>query len=120
LDAHSAVMENGYAVYHFAKAEHRECRVFVEQNEGVISCRELGPVSYQYRRRIAVEGLEDATVRFLAETYCEDNLHVVLNSHRGFYSVSEPFEGEYITINGIRFYEARHVSGQLVFSMPVK
>jgi len=118
LDSHSALMEDGYAVYHFGKAVHRECRVFVEQKSGVVSCRELGPVSYQYRRRIAVEGLEDATVRFLAETYCKDNVHVVLNSHRGFYSVSELFEGSYVTIDGQTFYEAKHVTGQLVFSMP--
>ncbi len=66
-----AVMENGNATYRFSRAEHRECRVFVEQKSGVISCKECHPANVRYRRRIELLGLEDATVRLFPEHTCE-------------------------------------------------
>ena len=118
LDAHEAVMENGCAVYHFGKCEHRECRAFVEQASGVVKCRELPPVSWEYRRRVEVSGLQNATVRFLAEEYCKDRVTAVLNSQTDFWVVGDPFECEQVTIDGLTFCEVRNVTGTLVFSMP--
>ncbi len=107
------------ATYRFPKAEHAECRVFVEQAEGTVSCREAAPVSAQYRRRIEVSGLSDATVRFFAEDYCKDNIGSALNSHEDFYFVGDPIEGRYHTDENGTYYEAHHVSGTLVLSMPM-
>lgn len=118
LDGYETILEDGYATYHFPKAEHRECRVFVEQKEGVVGCMEIPPVSAQYRRRVEVEGLQDATVRFFAEDYCKTDLQILCNSHRDFYFVSEPFEGEYVTDGNLTWYEVRHVTGRVTFSMP--
>lgn len=118
LDGYESKLENGYATYHFPKAEHRECRVFVEQKEGIVGCREIPPVSVQYRRRIEVNGLHNATVRFLAEEYCKENVTAMLNSTQDYYCVGEEFEGGYKIIRGISFYEVRNVSGNMVFSMP--
>lgn len=118
LDGYDAVIKDGCAEYHFPKAEHRECRVFVEQKEGIVSCRELAPVSVEYRRRIEVLGLKNATVRFFAESYCRENIAAVLNSDTDFFCRTDEFESGYCEINGMRFFEARNVTGRLVLSMP--
>lgn len=118
LDGYETILEDGFAVYHFPKAEHRECRVFVEQADGIVGCREIPPVSGQYRRRVEVNGLEDATVRFFGENYCRDNLQVLRNSHTDNYFLTEPFEGEYVTDGNLTYYEVRHVTGRMTFSMP--
>ncbi len=116
LDGYETVLENGYATYHFPKAEHRECRVFVEQACGIVGCREIPPVSGQYRRRVEVNGLENAVVRFYPETYCGEDVQVLLNSHTDFYFVSQPFDGNWVPEGG--YFEVRGVMGRLTFSMP--
>lgn len=118
LDGYETVLEDGYATYNFPKAERRECRAFVEQESGIVGCREEAPVSYQIRRRVTVTGLKNATVRFLAEDYCKDNIEARLNSHRDFFFVSDDFDGGYITRDGITYFEARNVTGTMTFGMP--
>lgn len=120
LDGYTALMEDGYASYHFPKAERRECRVFVEQREGAVSCREIPPGSSYFRRRIQVSGLKNATVRFFAEDYCKDNVTVKLNTIGGSCIVTDPFESRYVTENGITYCEIINVTGTLLLSMPVK
>lgn len=122
LDGYNTVLENGYASYHFPKAEHRKCRFFVEQNDGVVSCYEIPPISCEYRRRIEINGLKNATVRFLAEQYCKDNIHAVLNPYpfSDEYTYEDEFESQYVEIDGITFFEAKNVTGKLVVSMPFK
>ena len=118
LDGYETRLENGYATYNFPKSEHKEIRAFVEQENGIVSCRELPPVSAFMRIRVKISGLKNATVRFLGESYCKDNLEVVVNSPEDFYIMSEKFEGKHKVINGISFYEARNITGEIVFSMP--
>lgn len=104
-------------MYSFSKSKHRECRVFVEQSEGIVSCCEVPPVSVQYRRRIKVSGLKNATVRFLAEKYCEDNVNAVLNSFADAFVRTDKFESGYVKIDGVNFFEAKNITGDLVLSM---
>ena len=120
LDGYSAVIENGYATYHFPKAERKECRVFVEQNEGVVSCREIPPGSHYLRRRIEVSGLKNATVRFVAENYCQNDVTVKLNTKDPSRIVTDAFESRYVTENGITYCEISNVTGTLMLSMPMK
>ncbi len=120
LDGYETILEDGFALYHFPKAEHRECRVFVEQAEGIVGCQEIPPVSAQYRRRVEVTGLVNATVRFFAEEYCRDNIQVLRNSHRDNYFVGDSFEGEYVTDGNLTWYEVRNVTGRMTFSMPFR
>ncbi len=120
LDAYDTRLEDGYATYHFPKAEHRECRVFVEQESGIVSCSEQTPSSVALRRRVLVSGLKNATVRFLPETYCMDNIEVKLNTSKPYYPAGDNFEGEYVTKDGITYYEARNITGNMLFSMPSK
>ncbi|MBQ4088023.1 MAG: hypothetical protein IJC78_07255 [Clostridia bacterium] len=108
------------ASYRFPKAEHAELRAFVEQASGTVGCREVAPVSAQYRRRIELSGLSDATVRLFGESYCADDLGVVLNSHEDFYFVGDEISGRFVTDSTGTYFEAEHVTGMLVFSMPMR
>ncbi len=58
---------NGFSTYRFNRAEHRECRIFVKQKDGVISCREAAPSNTKYTRKIKLAGLKDATVYYFPE-----------------------------------------------------
>lgn len=62
---------NGHSSYRFSRSEHRECRIFINQQNGVISCREAPPVNARFRRSIKIEGLENATINLLTEKDCE-------------------------------------------------
>lgn len=69
-------ISDGYAKYRFSRCEHRECRVFVEQKEGIIYAHEAAPVSFKYRRRFYINGLKDATVYYFPEKYCDNYVAV--------------------------------------------
>ena len=73
LDSYDVELIDGKAKYVFPKCVHNECRVFVKQEKGLVSVREVAPVSGYYRRRILINGLDNATVYFFPETYCKQN-----------------------------------------------
>lgn len=56
-------LENGYASYMMPIAWHRECRVFVDQQEGIVSYKILHSGELGVTERYEVGGLENATVR---------------------------------------------------------
>ena len=122
LDGYDAEVVDGYATYHFPKADRRECRFFIEQESGVVGVKEMQPVSAYYRRRIEIHGLQDATVRFFPETYATDKVRAVLNPPLGYDAVelSDPFDGGVAERDGLTYYEARHVTGFMVFSLPFR
>jgi len=119
LDGYTTVINNGYGEYHFPKCERKECRVFVEQEDGIVSVREFAPVSNFDRRKIRVTGLKNATVRILAEDYCKDNLRVTINTP-GYDSnvLSDPFEGEYKKIGNDVYYEVKNATGMMLITFP--
>ena len=59
-----ALLADHRAVYRMPRAWHHECRVFVEQAEGVVGCIERHPAQVGVTRRLLVSGLQDATLRF--------------------------------------------------------
>lgn len=121
LDRCEVEIEDGCAVYHFPRNTHKECRVFVEQAGGVVGVCEMPPVSTKYRRRIKVFGLENATVRFFAEKYCENNFDAILNSYPDGYEFVEDYDGEIISSEEYgTYFEVRNVTGHITFSMPYK
>ena len=67
---------DGLARIRFARADHCECRVFVEQKGGIVSVRETAPVNAHFLRRISVTGLENATVRLFPEAAFVDGAAV--------------------------------------------
>lgn len=56
-------LENGNSTYVMPTAWNRECRIFVEQNEGIVACRELHSGQVGISKRYQVTGLKNATVR---------------------------------------------------------
>ncbi|MBQ8440306.1 MAG: hypothetical protein IJX19_06585 [Clostridia bacterium] len=120
LDGYDAALDGGFATYHFPKAERRECRVFVEQESGVVSCREIPPVSATMRRRIRVSGLKNATVRFLAEDYCKENIDVRINTRGDACVLTDPVFARYVTENGVSYCEVFVDKGSVTFSMPMR
>lgn len=65
LAGETMIDEEGFANYSFSRAELRECRVFVEQEEGVLGCHDISPGSMFMRRRIKVSGLKTRPCAFL-------------------------------------------------------
>ena len=119
LSAGETELKNGCSTYSFAKSEHRECRIFVEQEEGIISAKEIAPVSVKYRRRILVSGLKNATVRFFGESYCADKVDAVLNSSPDAWYPADSFDGGIVKSDEFgTYYEAKNVTGNIAFEMP--
>jgi hypothetical protein len=73
-------LEEGCSVYTHPRAWHKECRVFVNQeDDGIISCREIAPVSFYMYRRIEVKGLKNAKVTIFPRKGFEDKTEVLVN-----------------------------------------
>lgn len=121
LDGFDVEIRNGKALYRFAKSVHAECRVFVEMENGTVSVAEKPPVSRKFRRRIAINGLENATVRIFGEKYCEDLFDVKLGETDEPYRWSTDFGGRFIHSKEYgTYFEAVNVTGNVLVSMPYK
>jgi hypothetical protein len=104
-------LKDGYASYRLPRGWSRECRIFVEQKDGFLTCREVAPVELHIRRKINIMGLQDATVRVFPgkdETYFKAMTH---NNHHP----ARPDTLVSVRDNGT-FYEYKNVTGQLVFT----
>lgn len=119
LLAYETELVNGMASYRFSRAVHAECRIFVEQDSGILSAVEYPPVSGHYRRRILLSGLKNATVRFFGENDCSDNLHAVFEpfSDSWGYCKTCPLTLVRSEEYGI-YFEAQNITGVLGFEMP--
>lgn len=58
------VLDDGAAKYRFPRAWRHECRIFVEQQSGVVSTVEDCPAQVGVTRRLRVSGLTEAIARF--------------------------------------------------------
>lgn len=106
-------IKDGYSTYRFPKSWSEECRVFVEQKEGIISCFEI-PRRYKTSRRIELTGLSNATVRFYHSMNEDSKLRIVHN-------VSYPFKGGEIIPDKKqgqmgKYVELKNITGYLVFT----
>ena len=67
------IYENGFVHYNMPRSWRKECRVFFEQEENsIISCREMPAVSNLVERRVKVGGLKNATVYVLPKNGYEN------------------------------------------------
>lgn len=74
-------LDKGYSVYTMPTAWHRECRIFIEQQEGIVSYKELHSGQKGIDKRYQVSGLNDGTVRIFPEEHVdEESFHAYLNS----------------------------------------
>jgi len=112
-------LQEGCSSYRLPRAEHKECRIFIEQESGVVSAFEDIHSSFKYRRRIAVEGLQNATVRFFGESYCADQVVGMLNARGNGCRESKPFDWSIVHSEKYgTYFEARNVTGEMRFMMP--
>ena len=105
-------LKNGMASYRFPKAFFEECRIFVEQNEGIISCAEI-PRRYKTQRRIQITGLSASRVRiYPPESVSKSDIQVFLNTDYPFKEGKiEPVLGD----PSLGYYfELENITGQLV------
>jgi len=110
---------DGASSYRFPRADHRECRIFVEQDSGIVGAKEIPPVNYLYRRKIQLTGLKNATVRFFGEEYCKENIYAMLNVENP-WDTSDEFEWELIKSPEYgTYFEAKNVTGDMMFFMPI-
>ncbi len=112
---HEVVVEGATGSYHFPRAFRRECRVFVEQESGVVSMTEYGPVSAIMRRRMLVEGLCNATVYVFPENGRPEKCELLLNSTKP-NSTGEPFDYELMSTVWGKAYRVSGVTGHLLVS----
>lgn len=109
-------IDNKCAVYHMPRAWHKECRVFVEQNNSeIISCKDIAPASYFMYRRIEIKGLKDAVVRIFPRTGFEEKTEILLNPV-GPYIVGEPHEEKIVKTKWGTVIELKHVTGTIILS----
>ncbi|MEE0946958.1 MAG: hypothetical protein U0M42_09070 [Acutalibacteraceae bacterium] len=114
-----AIIENGVGKYHFSRCEHLECRVFVKQENGIVSLREGPACNRKYRRRIRISGLENATVYFFPEAYCREN--AVLTRDKNFYGMAPVVEDCFILEYDKRYgsyFKAENLTGDYQFLLP--
>lgn len=104
-------LRDGHATYRLPRGWSRECRIFVEQRDGLLSCRETAPVEFHIKRKISITGLKDATVRLFPG---KDTTRFKAMTHNNHHPARPD---TLISIRGSgTFYEYRHVTGQLVFT----
>lgn len=66
-------MKDGFSTYRFPKAFFEESRVFIEQDDGIVSCFEIHSGEKGIDRRIGISGLQNATVRVYLPNNLPDN-----------------------------------------------
>lgn len=114
-------LKDGYSTYRFARSEHRECRIFVQQESGIISVKEATASCFKYRRRIRVTGLKDATVCYFSEDYSKDCPavgHVLPN-----YSMKPDLDDRWKVVNDPKYgtyIKGEHITGDYFFFMPTR
>jgi hypothetical protein len=116
LTGMETLVAGGQACYRLPRAWHKECRVFVDQPEGELSCVEKTSEEIGIKRRLLVTGLKDATLRFYPEP--EPNRpRVTLQPNPKSPFIEGPFH-EYSTRDDAlgRYLQAEHLSGSLLIS----
>ncbi|CAG5018354.1 hypothetical protein DYBT9275_05984 [Dyadobacter sp. CECT 9275] len=74
-------LDKGNSVYTLPTSWSRECRIFVEQNDGIVSYKELHSGEKGIDKRFQVSGLKNGTVRiYAAEGITEDKFNAYVNA----------------------------------------
>ena len=111
-------IKDGRSLYRFGRSEHRECRVFVEQENGVVSLKEIAPVSTVYHRMMRITGLNDATICIFPESRGDETIKVSTNLTGDTTPVYvDLFERTENSTYGT-YYVGRHISGDYTILLP--
>ncbi|MCE9530682.1 MAG: hypothetical protein K8T89_06080 [Planctomycetes bacterium] len=109
-----ADLVNGRACYRMPRAWRRECRVFIEQESGVVTCYEKTAEMIGLKRRFRIVGLKNAKLRF----YPEFEKRAISFVNNGSYPY---FEGPHVKPKVCdddlgKYLLAEDISGELVIS----
>lgn len=104
-------LRNGMAHYRMPKSYQEECRVFVKQDEGVVSCYEVAPVEWNVKRRIGINGLKQATVRIYPGA---DDTHFEVVNNVGYPYNKPSLERKKGTDYAGTYYEFENITGELI------
>ncbi len=114
-----AIIENGMAKYRFGRCEHLECRVYVQQESGIVSVREGVPVNRKYRRKVNVKGLDNATVYLFPEEYCKNDAIVGVTGHH--YGIAPPADERFKVVEDPiygTYLKGENITGDFTLYMP--
>ena len=116
----TAPLREGVARYRMPRAWHRECRVFVNQEEGEVFCIDRHSGEIGIGRRLKVMGLADATLRFYPERDTREKVTLLINPRAA--DGYTPFDKANIVnprpgddAEG-HYLEANHLTGTLLIS----
>jgi hypothetical protein len=74
-------LEKGSSTYVMPTAWTRECRIFIEQNEGLVSCKELHSGEKGISKRYTISGLQNAKVSiYPGKDISVNNFNAYINS----------------------------------------
>jgi hypothetical protein len=74
-------LDQGNSVYSLPTSWNRECRIFIEQNDGIVSYKELHSGQKAISKRYQVGGLKNATIRIYAsDDITPENFNAYINS----------------------------------------
>ncbi|SHF85241.1 hypothetical protein SAMN03080594_10899 [Arenibacter palladensis] len=108
-------LDKGHSTYSFPPSWHRECRIFVDQSEGTLSCSEETTEELGIKRRLMVTGLENATIRVYPPTGLEtEEIHFYNNARYPWREGSIEFEKMQDSMG--TYYLVKNITGQLVVS----
>ncbi len=107
------VLAQGHSSYYLPTSWNRECRIFVEQEAGMLSYKELHSGVKDIHKRYAVSGLNKATVRI----YADD--HITKETFQAYVNAGYPWKkGQYAfkEMNDAlgRYFLVENVTGSLV------
>lgn len=109
------ILEHGFSSYIMPTSWNRTCRIFIEQQEGMISHKELHSGERGIDKRYQVSGLKSATVRVYADPGIgEAQFHAYVNSAYPWQKGKYPFrqqQDQYGT-----YFLIEQVTGDLVVS----
>ena len=117
-------LSNGYSIYRFARSEHKECRIFIEQNSGYISATEHVSVNDYIRRQIKLCGLSNATICFFPEKYCIGHTMVSSGNIQDWetpvYISGDEWDKNWSWENDEKgtYLKGTNISGDIIFYMP--
>lgn len=106
-------LDKGAAGYYFPTAWHKECRAFVEQDSGIISCKEIYSGDKDISRRLKITGLKNAVVRIYPdENINASKFHAYLNAAYPWKTGKQTFQqGD--PVYG-KYFEIKNITGSLV------
>ncbi len=108
-------LKDGFSTYRFPKAFFEESRIFIEQEDGIVSCFEIHSGEKGISRRIGINGLQNATVRvYTPNDLAENALKANLNS--GYPYTNGQIKGEKENKFPGNYYVFEKITGQLIVS----